>query len=212
MWFEDEIAPRLTGRAFLVRYADDAVIVLEREEDARRVMDVLPKRFGKYDLTLHAEKTRLVRFKRPGASSEGKGRDEDGEGPGTFDFLGFTHLWVKRKGCYVLKQKMARTRLRRALKAIDSTCKRMRHSPLAEQHKTLCRKLRGLTGYFGWPGNTPSLVALVFWTERFWRCWLARRSGRNPTTWERFRHIRQRYPLPPPRLPARFRCVAVASP
>jgi hypothetical protein len=53
----------------LIRYADDAVLVFEREGDARRVLDVLPKRFGKYGLTLHPEKTRLVPFQgpRPGA-------------------------------------------------------------------------------------------------------------------------------------------------
>src|SRR4051812_13158471 len=87
-WFEDTVKPRLEGRAYLIRYADDAVLVFERESDARRVLDVLPKRFGKYGLTLHPEKTRLVPFQglRPGAPP----RPRDGR-PGTFDFLGFTH-------------------------------------------------------------------------------------------------------------------------
>src|SRR5512135_1964055 len=35
------------------------------EEDARRVLAVLPKRFAKYGLTIHPEKTRLVPFERP---------------------------------------------------------------------------------------------------------------------------------------------------
>ena len=56
-WFEHEIKPRLEGRAFLIRYADDFVIVFSSETDARRVLTVLPKRFGKYGLTLHPEKT-----------------------------------------------------------------------------------------------------------------------------------------------------------
>jgi RNA-directed DNA polymerase len=55
-WFEREVKPRLKGRGFLVRYADDAVLLFSREEDARRVMEVLPKRFGKYGLTLHRRK------------------------------------------------------------------------------------------------------------------------------------------------------------
>jgi hypothetical protein len=84
-WFVREVRPRLKGSAVLVRYADDMVFLFAREEDARRVFEVLPKRFGKYGLTLHPEKTRLVPFHRPDR------QDGDGDGPGTFDFLGFTN-------------------------------------------------------------------------------------------------------------------------
>jgi hypothetical protein len=62
MWFRQEVQPRLRGRAHLIRYADDFVILFTHEEDARRVMEVLPKRFGKYSLTLHPDKTRLIPF------------------------------------------------------------------------------------------------------------------------------------------------------
>jgi RNA-directed DNA polymerase len=55
----------MRGRAHLVRYADDAVMLFEYEEDARCVMAALPKRFSKYGLTLHPDKTRLLPFKRP---------------------------------------------------------------------------------------------------------------------------------------------------
>ena len=88
-WFENTVKPVLKGRAFLIRYADDAVMVFQNEEDARRVLAVLPKRFGKYGLTLHPEKTRLVQFKRP------RGPDPQGPPPGTFDLLGFTHFWAR---------------------------------------------------------------------------------------------------------------------
>ena len=50
-WFEKQVRPRLAGHAVLIRYADDVVIAFSSEADARRVMDVLPKRFGKYGLT-----------------------------------------------------------------------------------------------------------------------------------------------------------------
>jgi len=46
MWFEKEVKSRLRGKAFLIRYADDAVLWFAFEEDARRVMKVLPKRFA----------------------------------------------------------------------------------------------------------------------------------------------------------------------
>ncbi|MGH7286852.1 MAG: group II intron reverse transcriptase/maturase, partial [Myxococcota bacterium] len=84
VWFEDVVRPRLRGRALLVRYADDAVMVFSSEEDARRVWKVLSRRFAKFGLSLHPEKTRLLRFGRPSP------RDPR---PETFDFLGFTHYW-----------------------------------------------------------------------------------------------------------------------
>ena len=66
VWFEQEVKPRLRGKAFLVRYADDFVMGFAREEDARRVLEVLPKRFEKFGLKIHPDKTRLVEFRRPG--------------------------------------------------------------------------------------------------------------------------------------------------
>jgi Reverse transcriptase (RNA-dependent DNA polymerase) len=64
-WFARQVVPRLAGRATLVRFADDLVIIFEYERDARRVFEVLPKRLAKYGLTLHPEKTRLIDFRRP---------------------------------------------------------------------------------------------------------------------------------------------------
>ena len=88
-WFERDVRPRLKGRALLIRYADDFIIGCELEEDARRLMEVLPKRLGKYGLSLHPEKSRLVRFHRMP-----KDAPADPEN-GVFDFLGFTHYWGK---------------------------------------------------------------------------------------------------------------------
>src|SRR3954466_15333714 len=106
VWFEQAVKPRLQGRAFLIRYADDFVSGFAREEDARRVLDVLPKRFGKYGLTLHPEKTRLVAFRPPSrCSGTGPGVAPP---PGTFDLLGFTHYWGRsRAGKSVAKRRTA---------------------------------------------------------------------------------------------------------
>jgi RNA-directed DNA polymerase len=90
VWFEREVKPRLRGRAFLIRYADDFVMGFACEEDARKVLDVLPKRFGKYGLTLHPDKTRLVPFHRPPSTKPTPGTPTASQ-PGTFDLLGFTH-------------------------------------------------------------------------------------------------------------------------
>src|SRR5271155_2527264 len=90
-WFEREVKPRLRGEAHLVRYADDLVMTFELREDAARVMDVLGKRMGRFGLTLHPDKTRLLPFRRPPAAQKG------GKAPATFDFLGFTLHWQRAR-------------------------------------------------------------------------------------------------------------------
>ena len=196
-WFEKQVRPRLAGRAVLIRYADDAVIAFVSEKDARRVLDVLPKRFGKYDLTLHPEKTRLVQFRRPFPSSGGK----RGERPGTFDLLGFTHYWARSyRGRLVIRRQTARSRLRRALAAVALWCQANRHQPVVEQQRGLNLKLRGHYGYYGITGNFRSLKGFRNEAARVWRRWLDRCSQRARTNWSRFNNLLQRYPLIPPRV------------
>jgi RNA-directed DNA polymerase len=89
-WFDQEVRPRLKGKAFLIRYADDFVIGTIREDNARRIMEVLPKRMGKYGLTVHLEKTRLVRF-TPNEPEDSETPPAMLSLPATVDFLGFTH-------------------------------------------------------------------------------------------------------------------------
>ena len=143
VWFEQEGKPRRKGRAFLVRYADDLVMGFACEGDARRVLEVLLKRFGKYGLTLHPEKTRRVRFIRPGGRPTGTGASPS-VSPESFDFLGFTHFWSRsKKGFRVIKQKTARGRLRRAFRKVADWCRRNLHEPIAAQYQALPQKLRG---------------------------------------------------------------------
>jgi group II intron reverse transcriptase/maturase len=189
-WFERDVVTRLKGRAFLVRYADDFVMGFSCEEDARRVMDVLPKRFGRYGLTLHPEKTRLVPFRPPQRRSTGASAEPD-----TFDLLGFTHYWGhSRKRNWVIKRKTAKGRLKRSLKAIWVWCKTHRHRPMKEQQRTLNQKLRGHYGYYGITGNSLALAHFSFMVRRIWRRWLARRS-RKRLSWERFNALEHAFPL-----------------
>lgn len=197
VWWTTQVAPRLRGRSALVRYADDFVIVCAREDDARRVMAVLPKRFGKYGLTLHPDKTRLVRFEQPALRREDD--DDDAPRPATFDLLGFTHYWAtSRNGWWVVKRRTARARFSRAIRAVRSFCRRARHLPVVEQWKTLSSKLRGHYGYYGITANVDALQRF-FWEVRLaWRKWLDRRSRTAKMTWERFALLLRRYPLPAP--------------
>jgi group II intron reverse transcriptase/maturase len=193
-WFERDVRPRMSGGCAMVRYADDAVLVFERLDDARRVMEVLPKRCEKYGLTLHPDKTRVLSFQPPTKSPHGS---DDDTPPGTFDFLGFTHFWSRsRKGYWVVKQKTARSRLTRALTSLSQWCRTHRHWPVARQWKMLGQKLRGHYAYYGITGNHRSLQHYRWQVERIWHKWLARRSwARMP--WGRYQRLLIRYPLPP---------------
>jgi hypothetical protein len=207
-WFERVVKPRLKGRAFLVRYADDAVLGFECEEDAKRVLAVLPQRFGSFGLTLHPEKTRLVDFRRPGRRNLPPGRN-GGRG---FTMLGFTHFWARsRKGRWVIKRKTAAKRFTRAVRQIWLWCRQNRHRPVAEQQQMLTRKLRGHYAYYGITGNGDALGRFLWLAERAWRFWLNRRSRQADMPWDRFKRLLQRYPLPPPRVVhSIYRCASKA--
>lgn len=194
LWFAQEVSPRLRGRAFMTRFADDVVMGFALQEDAERVLRVLPKRLGKYGLTIHPEKTRLVTFGRPSGASGSK--------PGTFDFLGFTHYWGKsRRGKWVIKRKTAHQRFRRGLKQIAQWCRRNRHRSVAEQHRELCQKLRGHYAYYGITGNRPWLQEFRREAVRSWQKWLHRRSrSSTDMPWGRFTRLLERYRLPPARV------------
>jgi len=198
VWFDREVKPRLRGRAFLIRFADDAVLAFEQEVDARRVLAVLPKRLGRYGLTLHPEKTRLVDMRRP---SNVSGNEGEPGWRGTFDTLGFTHFWGRsRKGRRVVKRKTAKGRFGRSLKRVARWCRANRHRPVAEQHAMLNRKLRGHYAYYGVTGNVRALSRFRREVERAWRKWLGRRSGKAHSSWEKFGPLLARYPLAPPRI------------
>jgi len=200
MWFEEEVKPRLRGRAYLVRYADDFVIGFTREDDARRVMDVLPKRFGKYGLAIHPDKTRLVRFHRPSQATTGK-EDDGPPGPETFQLLGFTHYWARsRKGRWVVKRKTASKRLSRAVRSVADWCRRNRHRPVGQQHHTLSQKVRGHFAYYGITANGRSLANFRVAVHRCWRKWLNRRDRQRTMDWDKFNRLLKRYPLPPVRI------------
>lgn len=197
-WFEREIQPHLEGHARLIRYADDFVIGFSREADAVRVKELLERRMAEYGLTLHPEKTRLVRFARPGA--------EPGPGPETFDFLGITVYWCrKRRGGWRVGMKTRKARLQRVLHNLGEWCRRHRHLPLQEQHAALSRRLTGHYRYFGVNGNMRALMQVLHRTERMWLNSLRRRSQRgNRLTWQRFSAYLKAYPLPQPQVLVRI--------
>jgi len=190
-WFERDVLPRLRGKACLVRYCDDFVISFEREDDAKRVMAVLGLRFGRYGLTLHAEKTCLLPFRRPVKGTRKR------KGLATFDFLGFTLHWRRsRNGGWVLGYKTRKARLHRAIVSITEWCRRHRHQSVKEQHVALTRRIQGHFNYFGVNGNLESLRKVRLAAARAWFKWLRRRSQRTRLNWQRFNDLLKSFPLP----------------
>ena len=194
-WFECEVRPRMQGRCFLIRYADDFVIGCEVEADARKIMDVLPKRFSRFGLRIHPTKTALRAFRKPDA------REGSEDGNGTFDFLGLTHYWTRsRRGFWVIKRRTAGKRLRRTKKSLWRWCRTNRHAPLKYQYQMLCQKLRGHFLYYGIRGNFRLVEEVRRHAEKAWQYWLSRRGSKKAIGWEKFEKLLQTYVLPTPRI------------
>ena len=199
-WFEDEVRPRLKGSCSLVRFADDFVMTFKNHGDAKRVLEVLVRRLDRYGLMLHPDKTRFIDF-RPEPQG---GTHPDCKGP-PFDFLGFTHTWGKSKsGKNVVRQRTAKSRLARALAALNDWCRRNRHQPLRSQHAKLSMKIGGHYAYYGITGNMQQVSKYARQATRTWRKWLERRTRAQPLTWSSFNALLARHPLPKPRIIHRY--------
>ena len=188
-WFVRDVKPGMKGKCFLIRFADDFLMCCQVKSDAERLMEVLPKRFKRFKLSLHPKKTKLIPFGKP--PSSGKGQE-------TFDFLGFTFYWGRTlKGYWVIKKKTARKRLKRFLRMMWVWCKANRHDPMKKQHEILCSKLRGFYQYFGVRGNYKVLEVAYEYAEKAWQRWLSRRSSKGYVLFE---ELRKSHPLPKPRI------------
>lgn len=190
-WFSEQIQPLLKGRSFIVRYADDFVLGFENASDAKQVMSVLPKRFEKYNLELHPDKTKLINLK-----------SKRGEGDRSFDFLGFTHfLGTSRKGKEMLIRKTGSKKLRLSLEKVQIWIKINRHRKLKELIFELNLKLRGHYNYYGITFNSRGVHGFYYHVRRILQKWLNRRGGRSVWNWERYnRLVTEWIPLLKPRI------------
>ena len=161
---------------------------------------LLPKRFARYGLELHPDKTRMLPFEPPDKRIPGRSGGPP-DPPESFGFLGFTLYWRRtRKGKWGIGRKTAKSRLRRTFVRLNQWLKKHRHQPVPAQHKKLCAALRGHYAYFGVTGNIRALNSVFDRVTQMWRKWLSRRSGGPAMRWEKFLQILERYPLPRPRI------------
>ncbi len=195
-WLVEQISPVLKGKVTLTRYADDFVSAFSDENDAKRFMKVLPKRFAKFGLEIHPEKSKLVDFCRLFKNQK---KDKLN---GTFDFLGFTHYWSKSlKGYWVIKRRTIGKRLRRAIKSVRRWCKENWHMNIVEQYKKLCSKLRGHFQYYGVRCNMRALESYLHHVRIAWHYWLGRRHRNGHIEWNKFKEkLDTVFILPKPRI------------
>lgn len=178
-WFSEQIQPLLAGRSFVVRYADDFVLGFEKATDVERVMKVLPKRFEKYKLELHPDKTQIINL-----------NNKRGEGNRSFDFLGFTHyLGKSQKGKVVLKRKTSSKKLTVAIDKIQLWIKHNRQMKLKELIPALNVKLRGHYNYYGITFNMKGIISYFEQVKRILQKWLNRRGGKPVWNWNKFANL-----------------------
>ncbi len=182
------------GEVYIVRYADDFVIATENRNDADKLMGDLKRRFETYGLKLHPEKTKLIRFGRSWLN------ERKGNKPGTFNFLGFTHISGRdRKGRYLVKRKTRKERLNKSIKLSYEKLKEMMHLPIEVQHRFLKRRLTGHYNYFGVRGNFDQLKQYHFAIWKMWYGVLKERSQKR-FKFRKYELLLERFPLPRPKI------------
>src|SRR5438552_12369644 len=211
LWAERWRKREATGDTIIVRYADDIIGGFNYEAERRRFLEAMRERLGKFALSLHSDKTRLIEFGRHAAAN----RERRGLGkPETFNFLGFSFICSKsRRGKFLLKRKTRRDRMRSKLQAIKQELRQRRHQPIPIQGKWLRQVVKGYFNYHAVPTNSRALTTFRFFVTDLWRRSLRRRSQKDGMTWERITRLANDW-LPKPRVlhPCRQARFAVTHP
>lgn len=188
LWFEKVVKKTCKGDAYIMRYADDFVCAFEYEEDAKRFLEALKKRLGKFHLEVAPEKTRKLRFSRY--------KEEPNE---AFEFLGFEFRWVRsRKGKMWVRRRTSPRKLRASIEAFTEWIKMNRHLPIKTIMRKVAQKFRGYWNYYGVIGNMKSLSALYWACTKVLFKWLNRRSQKRSYTWAGFNEMCNHFGKPSP--------------
>lgn len=209
LWFEKIVKPRMKGKAYLIRYIDDFIVCFQYWKDAMRFQEVLVKRLAKFSLTLEPNKTRLIEFGRFAQ----KNSAEKGKKVETLYFLGFTHFCtLNSKGNFRVGRKTEKTRFRRGMRKINTLMREIMHYSYKDQVRRINQFLKGHYAYYGLGGNFQSLSKIHHYAEKLWRRRLSKRSQKSYITWERYRQLKELYPMAKPRMKipyARMRALAI---
>lgn len=188
IWFEKAIKPRLKGRAQLIRYCDDFIIMFKNEKDAKKVYEVLPKRLGKFGLEIEPNKTRILPFGRYKGTRE------------TFDFLGFTHFnSMTRTGKYTIGRKISKKKKKAKFQSITKWLKENRHIGITNLIKGLNKKMVGTYAYYGINGMLGELYKL-YYHARYQLLNVVNRRSQRKIKYSKYLIILKRVPIAIPRI------------
>lgn len=198
LWYQRRFRVTCLGGSRLIRYADDFVVCFQREEDARRFRQELEVRLGQFGLEVAAEKTQVFAF---GARAQWEAQAR-GEKLSTFDFLGFTHYASRSRNGrrFRMKRQTIGKRFTAKLRAYKEWLKTHRTLPTPEIVRRTAAKLRGHYAYYGVTDNSRRIRAFAYETTKTLFKWLGRRGKRGSYSWEKYRRLLVRYPLPAPRI------------
>jgi group II intron reverse transcriptase/maturase len=188
LWVNSWRKRKAHGDMAVIRYADDTIVGFQTNQDANAFIKDLEERLRVFDLSLHPDKTRLIRF---GRFAIEQCREKGVRKPETFDFLGFTHYCTKsyKTGWFVVARKTIGKKMRASLKEIKTELRKRINKPITETGKWLNRVLTGHLNYYAVPGNMKSISGFFYQVSRQWMKMLRRRSQRHDMTWERFSKI-----------------------
>lgn len=188
LYFEKYVKPKLKGEAYLVRYADDFLIMFQYENEAKQVYELLIKRLATFGLEMEQEKTRILPFGRYKGTKE------------TFDFLGFMHYnGTTRTGKYTVGHKMSKKKRKLKQQAITKWIKEHRAYNFIETIELLNKKLIGTYAYYGINGMLEELYKIYYHTIYALRSSIFRRSQRKISK-EIFDRIMKRVPIAKPKI------------
>ena len=190
MWFAKVVAVRSSGRAEMIRFADDVVFCFESEGDARKFYKALKVRLAKFNLELSEEKSKIIKFGRNAGKDSGK-----------FDFLGFTHITAKGKnGMFCVKRTTSQKKLKTKRKVIKKWIWESMHEPIKELIAGLNVRLRGHYNYYGITGNYAAMESFRWYVLNRLKATLNRRGANKDMTEEVFGKLLKAYPVARPRI------------
>lgn len=201
-WFEKEVRPQARGKAYLIRYCDDFVVLVQYQEDAKEIMKKLQERLKDNGLEMNDQKTRVISF----GKYERENAQRQGRRTNTFDFLGFTHYCgISREGKFKVGRKTSSKRLRKRVKEMNEWLKAKRNVYAIEGlWKRLGQKLQGHYQYYGVSENSVGIGRYYWEVVKLIYKWINRRSQRRSFNWKGFNEYLMKFPLPKPRIVHRF--------
>lgn len=187
-WF-NVIKKTFKGEMYLIRYADDFVVMFQYEEEASRFYKMLIERMNKFKLELAEDKTRILPFGRF------KGTKEE------FNFLGFTFSNGKTlSGKYRPNIKTNKKKLKQKFEVAKKWLHDKMHEPILEVGLSIRKKIIGHYAYYGINGNYSSLLKYYKYLKYTWYYTLRKRGQKNKIKYLDYLRIWNYLDIPTPKI------------